>query len=387
VTDKPSRQTRAVRAAVDADERFGAVMPPIYLSSSFTFAGFGEPRAYDYTRTGNPTRDDLAAAINALEGGAGATVTGSGMAAIHLALQLLDPGDLLIGPVDCYGGTYRLLRRCAARGLFRVELVDQTDDGALQAALAKNPRLLWVETPTNPLLRVVDLARVTALGHEAGALVAVDNTFLSPALQRPLEFAADLVVHSTTKYLNGHSDALGGAVVAATDELHACMQQWANTLGLSGPPFDSYLTLRGLRTLHVRLRQHEANARALAECLKAHRAVRAVHYPGLPDSPWHALASRQQRGFGGMLSFELGGGEAAARRFVESLQLFSLAVSLGGVESLVCHPPSMSHATYDEAALAAAGISPGLVRLSAGIEATEDLLRDVEQALEAAGAA
>ncbi|RMF96714.1 MAG: PLP-dependent transferase, partial [Gammaproteobacteria bacterium] len=180
---------------------------------------------------------------------------------------------------------------------------------------------------------------------------------------------------------------LGGAVVAATDELHACMQQWANTLGLSGPPFDSYLTLRGLRTLHVRLRQHEANARALAECLKAHRAVRAVHYPGLPDSPWHALASRQQRGFGGMLSFELGGGEAAARRFVESLQLFSLAVSLGGVESLVCHPPSMSHATYDEAALAAAGISPGLVRLSAGIEATEDLLRDVEQALEAAGAA
>lgn len=387
MTDKPSRQTRAVRAAVDADERFGAVMPPIYLSSSFTFAGFGEPRAYDYTRTGNPTRDDLAAAINALEGGAGATVTGSGMAAIHLALQLLDPGDLLIGPVDCYGGTYRLLRRCAARGLFRVELVDQTDDGALQAALAKNPRLLWVETPTNPLLRVVDLARVTALGHEAGALVAVDNTFLSPALQRPLEFAADLVVHSTTKYLNGHSDALGGAVVAATDELHACMQQWANTLGLSGPPFDSYLTLRGLRTLHVRLRQHEANARALAECLKAHRAVRAVHYPGLPDSPWHALASRQQRGFGGMLSFELGGGEAAARRFVESLQLFSLAVSLGGVESLVCHPPSMSHATYDEAALAAAGISPGLVRLSAGIEATEDLLRDVEQALEAAGAA
>ncbi|RMF97354.1 MAG: O-succinylhomoserine (thiol)-lyase, partial [Gammaproteobacteria bacterium] len=240
MTDKPSRQTRAVRAAVDADERFGAVMPPIYLSSSFTFAGFGEPRAYDYTRTGNPTRDDLAAAINALEGGAGATVTGSGMAAIHLALQLLDPGDLLIGPVDCYGGTYRLLRRCAARGLFRVELVDQTDDGALQAALAKNPRLLWVETPTNPLLRVVDLARVTALGHEAGALVAVDNTFLSPALQRPLEFAADLVVHSTTKYLNGHSDALGGAVVAATDELHACMQQWANTLGLSGPPFDSY---------------------------------------------------------------------------------------------------------------------------------------------------
>lgn len=387
MTDRKSRQTRTVHAAINADTRHGAVIAPLYLSSSFSFSAYGQPREYDYSRSGNPTRDDLAGALADLEGGAGATVTASGMAAIHLVLQLLDPGELVVAPVDCYGGTFRLLRRCAARGLFRIMLVDQVDEAAVQAALAQRPKMLWIETPTNPLLRVVDLARLRELSADCGALMAVDNTFLSPVLQRPMDSGADLVVHSTTKYLNGHSDVVGGAVIAATQELHDQMQQWANTLGLSGSPFDSFLTLRGLRTLHLRMRQHETNALALAQLLADHPAVHRVLYPGLPASPYHELASRQQRGFGGMLSFELNGGEEAARRFVETVELFSLAVSLGGFESLVCHPPTMSHATYDADALAAAGIAPGLLRLSAGLEATEDLLADVQRGLDAARSA
>ncbi len=381
VSKSKGRQTRSVRAGVDTDTQHGAVMPPLYLSSTFTFADYEQPRPYDYTRSGNPTRDELGQALAELEGGAGGTVTASGMAAIHLACQLLNPGDLVIGPVDCYGGTFRLFRQCAERGLFRVELVDQADLAAVDQALAAKPKLVWVETPTNPLMRVIDLAAVSEHAHSAGALVAADNTFLTPVLQRPLEHGADLVVHSTTKFLNGHSDIVGGAVVAASAELHEEMQRWANTLGVSGSPFDSYLTLRGLRTLYPRMRQHEENALALAELLAGHTAVTELHYPGLAESPWYELASRQQDGFGGMLSFELAGGEPAVRRFIERIELFSLAVSLGGVESLVCHPPSMSHATYDDAALEAAGISRGLLRLSVGIEATEDLVADVEQAL------
>ncbi len=384
MTKPRSSQTRAVRAAVDADTQHGAVMPPLYLTSSFNFAGYGQGRAYDYTRSGNPTVDGLADAIADLEGGAGATITSSGMAAIHLALQLLDPGDRVLGPVDCYGGTFRLLRQCAARGLFDVTLVDQADAAAVAAELKAGAKMLWVETPTNPLLRVVDLAALSALARDAGALVAVDNTFLSPALQRPIELGADLVIHSTTKYLNGHSDVVAGAVVAATDSLQGQMRQWANTLGIAGSVFDSFLVQRGVRTLFARMAQHEANGRALAELLHGHSAVERVHYPGLPSSPYHALARKQQQGFGGMLSFELHGGERAAKAFCERVELFTLAVSLGGVESLLCHPPSMSHATYDAAALAAAGIAPGLLRISAGLEATADLLADVEAGLAAA---
>lgn len=381
MSNSRGRQTRSVRAGVDTDSQHGAVMPPLYLSSTFTFAGYEQPRPYDYTRSGNPTRDELGEALADLEGGAGGTVTGSGMAAIHLACQFLNPGDLVVAPIDCYGGTFRLLRQCSERGLFRVQLVDQADHAAVEHALAERPKLVWVETPTNPLMRVIDLAAISELAHAADALVAVDNTFLTPVLQRPLEHGADLVIHSTTKFLNGHSDIVGGAVVAATTELHEEMRRWANTLGVSGSPFDAYLTLRGLRTLYPRMQQHEQNAHALADLLAAHPTVTRLHYPGLADSPWHELATRQQDGFGGMLSFELAGGEPAVRRFIERTELFSLAVSLGGVESLVCHPPSMSHATYDDAALDAAGISRGLLRLSVGIEATEDLVADVEQAL------
>ncbi|MCC7489578.1 MAG: cystathionine gamma-synthase [Gammaproteobacteria bacterium] len=385
MSDSFRHETRTVRAAIDSDEQFGAVMPPIVLSTNFTFEGFGKPREYDYSRTANPTRDALAAAIADLEGGAGATVTASGMAAITLACQLLNPGDLVIAPVDCYGGTYRLLSRLAARGLFQVRFMDLADTGQLAAAEREPARLLWVESPTNPLLRIMDLARLRQVADACGALLAVDNTFLSPALQRPLESGADLVIHSTTKYLNGHSDVVSGVVVARDAALHAELAAWANALGLTGAPFDSFMALRGLRTLFVRMRQHETNARALAETLAASPAVARVHYPGLPGHPGHDLARRQQRGFGGMLSFELRGGQDAARRFLGQLRLFTLAESLGGVESLACHPATMTHLPLGPEGRRAAGIGDGLVRLSAGIEATDDLVADVRAALSSLG--
>lgn len=385
MTDDLHPETRSVRAAIDSDEQFGAVMPPIVLSTNFAFAGFGQPRQYDYTRTANPTRDALATAIADLEGGAGATVTASGMAAITLACQLLNPGDLVLAPVDCYGGTFRLLSRLAARGLFRLRFIDLADAAQLAAAEGEPARLLWVETPTNPLLRIMDLARLRQVADACGALLAVDNTFLSPALQRPLEFGADLVVHSTTKYLNGHSDVVSGAVVARNASLHGELAAWANALGLTGAPFDSFLALRGLRTLFVRMRQHEANAMALAESLLASPAVAQVYYPGLPGHRGHDLARRQQNGFGGMLSFELRGGQEAARRFLGQLRLFTLAESLGGVESLACHPATMTHVPLGPEGRKAAGIGDGLVRLSAGIEATADLVADVRAALASLG--
>ncbi len=371
MTAEASRTTRAVRTAIESDTQHGAVVPPLHLSSNYAFAGFGEKRQYDYTRSGNPTRDALGEALTTLEGGAGAVVTASGMGALNVMVQLLDPGDLLIVPHDCYGGTYRLYEALARKGHFDVLFVDQTDDQALADACARKPKLILTETPSNPLLRIVDIARVAALARDCGALYAVDNTFLSPALQRPIELGADLVVHSTTKYLNGHSDVVGGAVVAATAELAERMAWWANALGVTGSPFDSFLTLRGVRTLHVRLAEHERNAATLAGVLEEHAAVARVFYPGLDSHPRHALAKQQQRGFGGMLSFELRGGEASAKAFLETVELFTLAESLGGVESLVCHPATMTHATFDPASLEAAGISRGLVRLSVGIEATE----------------
>jgi len=306
------------------------------------------------------------------------------MGAISLACQLLNPGDLVVGPRDCYGGTYRLFNRLSKRGLFRVALVDQTDLEEVAAAMSDGVKMVWVESPTNPLLRVVDLEKIRSLADEHRALMVVDNTFLSPVLQQPIEFGADLVVHSTTKYLNGHSDVVGGAVIAATDELHQEMQEWANALGFSGSPFDSFLTMRGIRTLYARMTQHEKNAATLAEVIGEHAATSRVYYPGRTDHPGHALAARQQRGYGGMLSFELHGGLAAAQVFLETVQLFSLAESLGGVESLACHPATMTHAAVDAAARRAAGIEEGLVRLSAGIEATEDLVRDVLKGLDAA---
>ncbi len=384
---RPNPQTVAVRSALESDSQHGAVVPPIHLSTNYTFSAFNEKRTYDYSRSGNPTRDALASALAELEGGAGCVVTASGMSAILLVCQQLNPGDLLLAPHDCYGGSYRLFESLAARGRFRVQFIDQNDTEALDRALAERPKLVWVETPSNPLLRIVDLAAVAEAAHAAGALVAADNTFLSPALQTPLALGADIVVHSTTKYLNGHSDVIGGAVISADRAVHDSMADWANTLGLTGGAFDSYLTLRGVRTLFPRMRQHESNASQVAAALVAHPAVQAVYYPGLATHPGHALAARQQRGFGGMVSFEVAGDETALRCVLEGLSLFSLAESLGGVESLVCHPATMTHAAMDPDARRTAGISDRLVRLSLGAEAGDDLVADLLGALDRALAA
>lgn len=383
---EPSAATRAVRAGLEADLHHGAVVPPIHLSSTFTFRSLGEPRPFDYTRSGNPTRALLAEALAAAEGGAGATVTSTGMSAVALVFQLLEPGDLLVASRDCYGGTHRLLCALEEKGRLRVRWVDPEVPGDWRAAVAEKPRLVWVETPSNPLLRITDLAEVTTAARACGALVAVDNTFLSPVLQRPLELGADLAVHSTTKYLNGHSDVVGGAVVAATEELAEEVAWWANCLGITGSPFDSYLTLRGLRTLHARMGVHEANARRLVEVLSGHPAVARVYHPSLPEHPGHAVAARQQQGFGAMVSFELRS-EAAVRAFLGGLTCFSLAESLGGVESLVAHPATMTHVVMSPEDRQRAGISDALLRLSVGIEAGEDLAEDVRRGLDRAGTA
>ncbi|KAA2285191.1 cystathionine gamma-synthase [Arenimonas fontis] len=382
---RPGPATVAVRAGIDCDSAFGAVTPPLVLSSTFSFAGLEGKRRYDYSRSGNPTRDLLAAALAELEGAAGGVVTASGMAAVSLALEaLLRPGERLVANHDAYGGSWRLFDALARKGRFDLELADLGRPESLAAALSRPARLVWVETPSNPLLRIADIAGIVQAAHARGALVLVDNTFLSPALQRPLSFGADLVLHSTTKYINGHSDVVGGALLARDAVLADELAWWANALGLTGAPFDSFLTLRGLRTLDARLRVHQENAAALAERLVGHPAVAAVHYPGLATHPGHALAARQQRGFGAMVSFELQGGVAAVRAFVSGLRHFTLAESLGGVESLVAHPASMTHAAMSAQARRLAGIGDGLLRLSVGIEALEDLEADLSAALERA---
>lgn len=387
MSDSHKSATRAVRAALETDAQHGAVVPPIHLTSTYAFKCFGEKGAYDYTRSGNPTRDALAEAIAKLENAAGAVITASGMAAVTLVTQLLESDELLLAPHDCYGGTYRLFDALAKRGSIRVEFVDQTDEAAVDEALAKRPKLVWIETPSNPLLRIVDIEKIATRAHAAGALLLVDNTFLSPVWQQPIALGADLVLHSTTKYLNGHSDVVGGAVAAATRDLHEKLAWWANCIGVTGAPFDSYLTLRGVRTLHARLQVHAINAQRIAEALKGHAAVNAVHYPGLAEHPQHELARRQQSGFGAMVSFELKGGIDQVRAFLDGLTCFSLAESLGGVESLVAHPASMTHAGMAPEARRRAGISDSLLRLSVGIEDGDDLLSDLRSALERAARA
>ncbi len=376
--------TSAVRAGIDRDIAYGAVTPPIVLSSNFSFDGFGNKREYDYTRSGNPTRDLLGEALAELEGGAGGVVTATGMGAITLVLNaLLSPGEKLVVPHDAYGGSWRLFNALAKKGHFELITADLTDPRSLAAALAQSPALVLIETPSNPLLRVTDLRFVIEAAHRAGALAVVDNTFLSPALQTPIAFGADVVLHSTTKYVNGHRDVGGGAVVARTPELHEQFVWWANALGITGSPFDSFLTLRGLRTLDARLRVHQENAHAIATQLEAHPAVAKVHYPGLASNPGHALAARQQKGFGAMLSLELDGGIDAVRAFVDGLRHFTLAESLGGVESLIAHPATMTHAAMTPEQRATAGIGDGLVRLSVGLEHVEDLIADLFPALDA----
>jgi len=376
-----SPQTIAASNGIASDAAFGAVTPPLYLTSTFAFDAFEREGAYAYTRQANPTRDLLADTLAKLEGGAGAVVTASGMSAMDLVLSRLGPDDLIVAPHDCYWGTYRLLAARAAKGQFAVAFVDQSDEVAVAVALEGAPALVLIETPSNPLMRVVDIAGLAALAHAEGAKVVVDNTFLSPALQRPILLGADFVVHSTTKYLNGHSDVVGGAVIAADVADAKILSDWANIVGIGGAPFDSYLTLRGLRTLFPRVEQQQRNAAAVAAFLLGRTGVKAVHYPGLPNHPGHHIAQRQQTGFGAMLSFELDGGPDAVRAFLGALKVFVLAESLGGVESLVAHPQSMTHAGMSAEARAAAGIGVGLLRLSVGLEAEADLLADLDQGL------
>ena len=381
MSEPADAMTRAVRAGLESDAVTGAVVPPLHLSATFAFRGYGEKRTYDYSRSGNPTRDLLGAALADLEGGAGAVVTASGMGAVALCTQLLPSRARVVAPHDCYGGTYRLFDALHRRGDLVVEFLDCGDEAALRSALSHPADLLWIETPSNPRLRLTDIKAAAALGHRAGALVAVDNTFLSPVWQQPLRLGADLVVHSTTKYINGHSDVVGGAVIAARAELHEKLCWWANCLGLTGGAFDSFMTLRGLRTLHARLAVHSANALALAQWLTTQPGISQVFYPGLPSHPGHELAQRQQSGFGAIVSFELTGGIPAVKAFVTGLRYFSLAESLGGVESLIAHPASMTHAAMQESARRFAGLTDGLLRLSVGIEALEDLRGDLAAAL------
>lgn len=376
--------TITVQAGIAEDSAFGAVTPPLYLSSTYELEAFGKPGPFDYSRTNNPTRHLLAETLAELEGGAAAIVTGTGMSACLLALQLLSPEDTLVIPHDCYGGSYRLFVNLANRKQqFKVNIVNfQQQDWAEQVRAAK-PKMIWLETPSNPLLQITDVTAVCQLAKQLAALVVVDNTFLSPVLQRPLDLGADIVVHSTTKYINGHSDLVGGVLIGKTTAIIDELKWWANCLGLTGSAFDSYMTLRGVRTLVPRIRLQQENTARVVEFLQQHPLVDKVYYPGLPDHPGHEIAARQQKGFGAMCSFDLAANPKLLTVFFAALRYFKLAQSLGGTESLICHPGSMTHASMSAEAQKTAGIGPTLIRLSVGIEQVEDLIGDLEQALAA----
>jgi cystathionine gamma-synthase len=376
--------TQCVHAGVQPDPAYGAVMPPIYQSSTFAFRDVCTNAGYDYTRSGNPTRAALEEAIALLEGGGGATCTSTGMSAVLVALNLLPGKSHLLCTIDCYGGTFRMLEHAKIAHGLEVTYLDLADLAAVEDAFRANTGMVWIETPSNPLLRLTDIRAVAALARARGALAVVDNTFLSPVLQRPVELGADLVVHSTTKYLNGHSDVVGGAVVSAPGRtaLLQRIQSVNNLLGTSQSPNDAFLVMRGLKTLLLRMRAHEAGAKVVARWLAAHPAVAKVHYPGLESHPQHALAKAQQKGFGAMLSFELVDGRPdRVDHVLTALRWFTLAESLGGVESLVAHPASMTHASMTPDARRRAGITDSVIRLSIGIEDPDDLVADLDRAL------
>ncbi|SMY37157.1 O-succinylhomoserine (thiol)-lyase [Photobacterium andalusiense] len=377
--------TIAVRTGIDVDSQYNAVVPPIYLTSTYSFPALGELPQYDYSRSGNPTRNTLADALSDMEGGAGAVVTSCGTSAMNLLVSaLLGPDDLLVAPHDCYGGSYRLFNTRAQKGDFNVLFIDQADPDALAAALAQKPTLLWLETPSNPLVRVIDIEAICQQAQAVDCQVAVDNTFLSPLLQQPLSLGADFVVHSTTKYINGHSDVVGGVLIAKQQSAAENLSWWANCIGATGAPFDAYLTLRGLRTLAPRMRMHEENGAAVLTYLQQQPLVGTIYHPSLPTHPGHEIAKRQQRGFGSMMSFEFAGTDQQLQLFVKKLQLFSLAESLGGTESLIAHPASMTHRAMTDEAQRAAGISTSLLRLSVGLEDPRDLIADLTRAFTAA---
>ncbi|WP_298579476.1 cystathionine gamma-synthase [uncultured Luteimonas sp.] len=375
--------TKAIHAGQAPDPSTGAVMPPIYATSTYAQSSPGVHQGFEYSRTHNPTRFAYERCVAGLEGGSRGFAFASGMAATATILELLDSGDHVVAMDDLYGGSFRLFERVRRRSAgLDFSFADMTDAATFEAALTPKTKLVWIETPTNPLLKIVDIAAIAQIAHRHGALVVVDNTFASPILQRPLEHGADIVMHSATKYLNGHSDMVGGMVVVGDNaDLAERMAFLQNSAGAVQGPFDSFLALRGLKTLHLRMKAHCENAQAIAEFLQGHEAVQDVIYPGLSSHPQHALAKRQMDGFGGMLSFRVKGGFEAAKRFCERTQLFTLAESLGGVESLVNHPAVMTHASVPVETRARLGIGDDLVRLSVGVEALPDLRADLDEAL------
>jgi cystathionine gamma-lyase len=376
----PGFATLAIHAGQDADPATGATVVPIYATSTYTQAAPGQHKGYEYSRSGNPTRTALEACLAALEGGERGLAFASGLAATTAVLSTLRPGDEVAAAADLYGGTFRLLERVFRPWGLVARYTDDPSPDGFRNIITPATRLVWIETPTNPLLQILDIAAVADLAHKAKAVLAVDNTFASPYLQQPLRLGADLVVHSTTKYLGGHSDVVGGAVVGRRDLLGP-IAFYQNAAGAVPGPFDAYLTLRGVKTLAVRMRQHCDNARRLAEWLTGQPRVERVFYPGLPSHPGHELAKRQMRDFGGMISVRLKGGKEGALRFMTRTKLFSLAESLGGVESLVCYPATMTHASIPADVREARGVDDGLVRLSVGIEEADDLREDLRRAL------
>ncbi len=378
MTDK---KTQIVQAQIGADPAYGSIAPPLYMSSTYLWPSVDEKGLYDYGRSNNPNRTGLAQALAELEGGFGGVITSSGMSAIDLCLNLIKADDLIIAPHDCYGGTHRLLTHRAEQGRIRVKFIDQSDTAALNAALAENPAMVFIETPSNPLMRLVDVKAIARAAKARGAISVADNTFLSPMRMQPLQLGCDISVHSTTKYLNGHSDVVGGAVITKSETHHERLDWWANCAGVTAAPFDAYQTLRGLRTLSLRMDRQEANAIAIAKFLKKHKSVSKVYYPGLKSDPGYKLMKAQQSGPGAMLSFELAGSKDAASKLASQTKLFRLAASLGGVESLICQPSTMTHRGMAADARAKAGISESLLRLSVGIEAEVDLIADLQHAL------
>ena len=378
--------TRAIHAGQSPDPVTGAVMTPIYLTSTYAQEGPGEHKGFEYSRTHNLTRFALERNIAALEGGAHGFAFASGLAATDTVLHLFDAGTHVVAADDLYGGTFRLFDKVYRRHGYQFTYVDPAAGAAaVEAAIRPETRLVWVETPSNPMLKICDLAAVAAVCRKKKVLLAVDNTFMTPFLQQPLALGADIVVHSTTKYLNGHSDVVGGAVVVNDAELRDRLAFLQNAVGAVPSPFDSFMVLRGIKTLHVRMERHDQNGQAIAEWLAGHRQVERVIYPGLPSHPQHAIARRQQRGFGGMISFDLKGDLEAARRFLKACRVFACAESLGGVESLIEHPAIMTHASVPPDRRRALGIGDGFIRLSVGIEDMADLRADLEAAFAAAG--
>lgn len=378
-----SQQTIAVRGGLNTDNQHGAVIPKISLSTCYRFEEFAKPRTFDYGRKSTPNRDSVQKTIAALEGGVDAILTNCGMSAIHLlSVALLSPNDLVIAPYDCYGGSYRLFNSLSQKGYFKVKFINQADEDAVKQALTLKPKLMLIETPSNPLLRVVDIAKIAKLAHQIGTLVLVDNTFMTPILQQPFTLGADIIIHSGTKFLNGHSDLLAGVLIFKDQKLADEVLWWSNNIGTAISSFDTYLLQRGLRTLSVRVLTQQASAMKIVEFLSQHPKIAAVHHPSLASTPGHDIAKQQQKGYGSLLSFELKGVANNTPLFIEQLKIFTLAQSLGGTESLISHPTTMTHAGISAEARKAAGISDQLLRISVGLEDVNDLIADLAQALE-----